>query len=259
MIKKVFYILAAGASSRYGGCKLTETFQDSTRKAVTLPQLAVRFAIDHGATDICVTLNSNRVVSYKGTISHSVLDRIRYECPENVSLHTMFQPQDNYGTGTAISCWKEYVYSEELSTAQSCILFGDNFYGGKSEVLEQYINLDSISSDVTHDLIFTKIERKHESSENLRLAYVTPKWDVVVEKPHGYTNGEFFAGFVAFNGTRFWNSLSESYQIPSVRGEVEITDIINSCNFRRSYLLDCKWGHLTYPGDYDRVQSLVWS
>ena len=223
-----FLILAAGASTRFDGDKLLERFN-----GFTLPQYAVKFAQDNGATRICVTLAERQTYTDGRYMRHAILDDLQELCEPEIAL----QPSQRYGTGAAVSVWQQRI--EEPTV----VLFGDNFYKG---------TLPSMDDDA---LCYSTITRNEPARQNLQLASVLEGF--VIEKPHQQLKGTFFAGFIKMPASS-WNTLPKLQA--SSRNEYEITDIINASPTRKAIALeehDLIWDGITYADDVQRIQALL--
>lgn len=230
-----YLILAAGKSKRFGRNKLEEKFG-----GVSLPQQAAKFALENGATEIYLTISRDGVRANAYDIYHPVLRDIKKICDP----HIIFQPDDVYGPGAAISAWSGIIDGPFI------VLFGDNFYKGKipQEYMDRFIEP---TNQITYFTTLTKIF----DPRNLQLSAVIN--GCVIEKPHGYTDGDFFCGFVRFPDGAF-NNFSNLQR--SDRGEMEITDMINMSPYRQDLNLlelGIKWDDLTYEADIERIQRLM--
>ena len=241
---KNFLILAAGKSKRFGRNKLEEKFC-----GYTLPALAAYYAYVNGAENIYLTLSKEGVTTDGNSVYHPVLENVKealssflvYEDDKKPNLHVAFQSPDVYGPGAALMEWAGVL------TEPFTLLFGDNLYYPPSfdcpfrknrqrEVIYTYRYLDV-------------------SPRNLQLAAVL-KGNILKEKPHSEVSGRFFCGLVQFP-ENFASHVSNLRK--SDRGEIELTDIINSFARSAAPLEDyCEdWSDLTYEGDAPRIRAMV--
>lgn len=241
---KNFLILAAGKSKRFGRNKLEEKFC-----GYTLPALAAYYAYVNGAENIYLTLSKEGVTTDGESVYHPVLDNVKsalpsflvYENDVKPKLQVAFQSPDSYGPGAALMEWAGVL------TEPFTLLFGDNLYFPLSS---QSSHRDPRDGEV----IYT-YKSLDPSPRNLQLAAVL-NGNILKEKPHSEVSGKFFCGLVRFPAN-FAANVSNLRK--SDRGEIELTDIINS--FGRSAVSlshYCKdWSDLTYEGDAPKIHSMV--
>lgn len=212
-----FVILAAGKSTRYGKNKLTEKV-----KGLTLPERCVWFAINNGASRICVTVSEN---------SDALCNSLSEIFP---AIEFEIQNQNKYGPGAALLEWKDKINEDFF------VLFGDNYYEG---IIPQ-INKD--------ELAFTYKTRKADI-RNLQFAAIVD--NKLIEKPHDILEGDYFCGFVHFP-ENYWLIAPEIKE--SSRNEYEITDMINEVECKK-IMIDYNqigfWSDITYPGDIQKIEN----
>jgi hypothetical protein len=108
------------------------------------------------------------------------------------------------------------------------VLFGDNFYSG-----------------FCPPQTFANYTVTYRDCEGLAVCAGMK----LVEKPHRFTGKHFcFTGHCYIDS---WVDLDRS-----VRGEFEITDLLNKIGARPLSLL-CAWEHLSVPSDHERVRQYV--
>ena len=227
---RTFLILAAGSSTRFGSDKLREPI-----KGLTLPEYALKFAVENGAERVCVTLNRKAVMTDGHCVLHPILDDLtsRYW---GVEVEIAFQDESAYGPGAAIAAWEGKIEDDFT------VLFGDNYYEGK---------LPDLAPDWTH----FSYKILGVNPRNLQLAAVIDNY--IVEKPHAFLEGKFFCGFAHFPRD-FWSTLPQLQK--SGRGEYEITDMINLAGNTQAWNLDelgVKWGDITYKSDISKIERLI--
>jgi len=226
-IKKAI-ILAAGASKRFGKNKL-----EILIKGKTLPQYAVEFCIANGMNEVCITISKKDFyIKDYSTLMHPIIEQLE-QYKFLIDVKYSFQNEDEYGPGAALKVWKNYIKEPFIT------LFGDNFYHG---TLEQFQESDCIVS----------YKSKEEDARNLQLAAI--KNNIIIEKPHPFTSGDFFCGFVIFSPVVFDNIENIS---KSDRNEYEITDLINSIANRQFVENKLTWADITFSGDEENVAKLM--
>jgi dTDP-glucose pyrophosphorylase len=231
-----YLILAGGRSKRFGRNKLEEQFEGRT-----LPEMAVEFAVENGATNIFVTLSKSDVGINGPKVFHPIVDRITNLYPW---ARFLFQNEDQYGPGAAITKWSGLIDGPFV------VLFGDNYYRGKINpiYLDQFKNYNNKTTYFT-------TESKSSNPRNLQLAAVIDQY--IIEKPHSFIKGEYFCGMVRFPAGCFdkFNMLRRSD-----RGEIEIADMVNMSETPVPVSLarlGVVWDDLTYLSDIPRLQSLI--
>ena len=228
-------ILAAGRSSRFGRNKLEERFG-----GLTLPQRAALFAQANGCENLYLTLSRSAVKTDGDRVYHPILEDIR---AIGIEPKIAFQDESQYGPGAAVSCWSQVI------TDPVTILFGDNLYMGE---LDKGMN-NFLDSDYNGAVFTTRY--LEANARNLQLAAVID--GIIVEKPHTQIRGDYFCGFVRFPAgyLQRLGSLKKSE-----RGEVEITEMVNFCEARDHWDIDCLnviWADLTYESDLPKMRELV--
>jgi glucose-1-phosphate thymidylyltransferase len=199
-------ILAAGEAKRYGGNKVLTRY-----KKKSLLEWNVLFAVKHGITEICITINKK----YAQEIIDEIDDlKRRYDFVPKFA----FQPDDMYGPAAAIMPWKDL--DEDF-----LLLLGDNYYEG--EIQWSLGDNDCVATCMT----FTK------SEENLRFSYITDD-NRIIEKPHNYDQGRYYIGFMMFKKEMLKNI---DTLVPSGRGEYELTDFFNTGSKRSIQPLNMHW------------------
>ncbi|ATW62695.1 glucose-1-phosphate thymidylyltransferase [Synechococcus phage S-CBWM1] len=240
-----FMILAAGRSSRYGGNKLLEVFNGKT-----LPQYAAEFAAHLNAEEIFLTVSRDGVQTDGTRVFHPVVDNVsRITNSKGIPLRVTFQDPESYGPGGAIMAWDGVVEGPFV------VLFGDNLYLPTLDVKERISGLESWLQS-PEGVAFTYKEIPEPHPRNLQLAAVLDR-EILLEKPHSIVSGEYFCGFVAFP-SNFFTNVGKIRK--SDRGEIELTDMVNSYGARLGIPLSeyCRnWADLTYEGDYGKILSLV--
>ena len=206
-------ILAGGLSKRYGKNKLLETFNKKT-----LMEYNIDFCHQNGIHDI-------HIVYYDETVKKYLIDKGFVKD----KLHR--RPDIPEGTGMSLLTGAKHV------SGRFIVLFGDNFYYG-------------IVKDDFPGAVATFVERKKDE-KNLRLASI--KGDKIIEKPHGYDEGRFFAGYLILNKEQV---LAQTPALSS-RGEIEITEIFNGMRSRLVKPLDIIWEEITYIDDYKKMLDLI--
>lgn len=230
-----YLILAAGESKRFGRNKLEEKFNGKT-----LPLMAAEFALSNGATEIYLTISKNGVRADEHNVYHPVLEEVKKVCDPKIA----FQQEGIYGPGAAINAWSGIIEEPFI------VLFGDNFYKGKfsESALKKFIDPNNQTT------YFTTLT-KSLNPRNLQLSAIVNGY--IIEKPHSYSEGNFFCGFVRFPSGAF-NNFSNLHR--SSRGELEITDMVNMSSKRKGLDLKdlgIKWDDLTYESDIERLQNLI--
>jgi len=224
-------ILAAGKSTRFNGNKLFQKFSDKT-----LLEYAFLFCLRNKIENIFVTVSDFEVLTKSNFGIYKKLFK---------KAEFAFQDKDLYGPAAAIMPWVDKVSDDFL------VLLADNFIWGSidgiSDILNCYNNSCVIGS------IF-----KEDSKENLRLAYIEPDYNKVIEKPHNYTEGNYFGGFCAFQK----RSLKDLKNLkPSIeRNEYEITHLINLNE--KIFTFDLKqlsWKDLTYYHEIIELDKFIYS
>ena len=224
-----FVLLAAGRSSRYGVDKLLVPI-----RGLTLPQRAMMFALNNGGTRLCVTLSGRRS---EVRLEHRILADLTAICPAGV-LEVAWQDDQSYGAGAALLCWKGRIVEPAV------VLFGDNFYAG---------TLPAFPNDEA--LYLTTTTRNAKDEANLSLAVVVD--GRVIEKPHQHTSGTYFTGLARLPAA-FLEALDAV--TPSVRDELEITDLLNQASSLQTIDLadtTLRWAELTRPEDKESVERAV--
>lgn len=212
-----FVILAAGKSTRYGKNKLTEKV-----KGLTLPERCVWFAINNGASRICVTVSEN---------SDALCNSLSEIFP---SVEFEIQNQNKYGPGAALLEWKDKINEDFF------VLFGDNYYEG-------------IIPEINKDELAVTYKTRKADIRNLQFAAIVD--NKLIEKPHDILEGDYFCGFVHFP-ENYWSIAPEIKE--SSRNEYEITDMINEVECKK-IMIDYNqigfWSDITYPGDIQKIEN----
>lgn len=193
-------ILAAGNSSRYGTNKLLAAFNGKT-----LPEYNIDFCIENKITDIYVSISRNHVefkdeyVNNVQYITHPIKSNILTHLYCNyshqgawgedvidVNVKFKFQSNNNYGPAAGLLPWIDDISEDD----EVLILFGDNYLKGTFDksLLKQY------------DAIATYKELQ-EDPTNTRFAAIQN--NTLIEKPHSFTSGTFFIGFMYMTGKGF--------------------------------------------------------
>ncbi|HBY65275.1 MAG TPA: hypothetical protein DEG42_02630 [Acholeplasmataceae bacterium] len=231
MIPKAALILAAGASTRFGKNKLLTKIGDRT-----LPQQCVEFAINNGMDDVYVTISKRDFffLNDHKTLTHPIIESLSpYDCL--INLHYQFQNEEEKGPGAAIKVWQGIINKPFVC------LFGDNYYSGSLPYM-----------DFNEYDCFVSYRELEKNSRNLQLAYLDG--NIVIEKPHAFTEGKFFCGYTAFS-EKVFDQLNNC--LISGRGEYEITDLINFMD-RRCFLFNSLvWGDITFAGDEAKIVDMI--
>lgn len=230
-------ILAAGKSSRYNGNKLTTKFKHST-----LVEWAIVNCFKNEINKVFFTISKDDIKIDDNNLTHDVLQHLNFNIYKNFfkELKIKFQDTSKYGPAAAILPWVDEIDDDFL------ILFGDNFLYGK-------FKFPKFKKDITTSIIGSMY--REDSKENLRLGYINTKTNKVIEKPHNYTEGNFFTGFCAFSENCKENLKKLK---PSFRGEYEITDLINLSEEKIFYdIKDLNWIDLTYKSDDEKIKKHI--
>jgi len=199
-------ILAAGAAKRYGGNKVLTRY-----KKKSLLEWNIALAIKHGVKDIYITINKH----YGPAIIEEVN---KLQKTYIFSVEFAYQDEDKYGPAAAIMPWI-HLNDDFL------LLLGDNYYDGEIQwSLEDY---DCVATSMTFS----------NSEENLRFSYITED-NQIIEKPHNYTQGRYYIGFMMFKKDMLANL---SKLTPSYRGEYELTEFFNLGKKRGVQPLNMHW------------------
>ncbi|MFD1956288.1 NTP transferase domain-containing protein [Paenibacillus thailandensis] len=211
-------ILAGGLSKRYGKNKILEKFRDKT-----LLDYNIDFCIRNNIGKIIVVYYDEQVFTYlKGRYIREV---------ENDIIILIKRPQSPEGTGMSL------LTGARCAGGRFIVLFGDNYYRG-------------ILNDNSMDNIATYVV-KEENEQNKRFAAIVD--NKIIEKPHKFTSGAFFAGYMILNK----DDVLEQPVLLSDRGEVEITDIFNRCEKKNIKQLDIVWEEITYGEDYYKMLEFI--
>ncbi|MFB0843154.1 nucleotidyltransferase family protein [Paenibacillus oleatilyticus] len=212
-------ILAGGLSTRYGKNKILEMF-----KGKTLIDFSLEFCDDN-------SINKKVVVYYDESIANYIREK-HYNQIENGQLILVKRLDSPEGTGMSLRTGAEFAGDRFI------VLFGDNYYKGKL--------------NDTSDLNIATYLSKEEDEKNLRFAAIVD--NNIIEKPHTYSSGLFFTGYMILNKK---DVLSQPIVL-SQRGEVEITDIFNNCVNKKVKELDISWEEITYIEDYNKMESYIY-
>lgn len=245
-------ILAAGNSTRYGENKLLAKFNDKT-----LPEYNIDFCAENGIKEIYITLSKNQVDLVKRAdcaverfISHPILNNTLNHVHENysrqggwgedvpdINLRFKFQESNKYGPAAGLLPWINEISENE----DVLILFGDNFLKGKfdKDLLKEFGGVATYK-----DLPIDPENTRYGAIRNNKL----------VEKPHSYTKGKFFIGFMYVRGSEFKKLLDLQ---PSERGEYEITEFFNSIKKTTITPVVEHWTDLTYKSDDEKILSAI--
>ncbi|KPV58966.1 hypothetical protein QJ48_13515 [Paenibacillus sp. A3] len=212
-------ILAGGLSTRYGKNKILEIF-----KGKTLIDFSLEFCDENN-------IEKKVVVYYDESIANYISEK-HYNQIENGQLVLVKRPDSPEGTGMSLRTGADFAGDRFV------VLFGDNYYKGKL--------------NDTSDLNIATYLSKEEDEKNLRFAAIVD--NKIIEKPHTYSSGLFFTGYMILNK----NDILSQPIILSKRGEVEITDIFNNCVNKKVKELDISWEEITYIEDYNKMESYIY-
>lgn len=226
-------ILAAGRSQRFGENKLLIPFD-----SLTLTEHSLKFLAENGIDGkIVIVINKSDVyISNRDKIIQPVMHRLLGSPYYNERIEFVFQNPDEYGPAAAIKAAASKIDDDFI------ILSGDNYYSGKI--------------DKTFGASTAKATYKYfDNSElNLRLAYVDKLNNKIIEKPHSFTQGEYFCGYMMFRHSE----LKRIYDLPiSIRGEYEITDFFNSAQSIKFEELTINWTDITFYEDIPNVLTYI--
>ena len=230
-------ILAAGKSSRFGENKLLIDFSGKN-----LVLWNIKFAQENKIDNKIIIVINKQDCDFidDNRITHPIIESVRYHYPihDFPNIIFEFQKTDEYGPAAGIKAASNYI------TEDYVVLFGDNFLHGK-------IDMELYNSDVK--VTFRELER---STENLRLGAIVGNNNkfTVKEKPHNYTEGNFYCGFTIFA----YHTLEKLKELkPSKRGEYEITEFINMFKNKILMFLDINWIDITYKEDIEKTTQYI--
>jgi dTDP-glucose pyrophosphorylase len=227
-------ILAAGRSQRFGENKLLIPFD-----SLTLTEHSLKFLAENGITGkIVIVINKSDVyISNRDKIIQPVMHRLLGSPYYSENIEFVFQNPDEYGPAAAIRSAAGKIKDDFI------ILSGDNYYSGKIDTTFP----DGATAKATYRYL-------PDSELNLRLAYVNLDENKIIEKPHNFSSGEYYCGYMMLK----YEELEKVNTMEiSPRGEYEITDFFNSSKKKAFEPLSIKWTDITFYEDIPTVLKYI--
>lgn len=227
-------ILAAGRSQRFGENKLLIPFD-----SLTLTEHSLKFLTENGITGkIVIVINKSDVyISNRDKIIQPVMHRLLGSPYYSENIEFVFQNPDEYGPAAAIKAAASKIKDDFI------ILSGDNYYSGKID--------KTFPQGVTAKATY---KYHPESEANLRLAYVDKENNKIIEKPHNYTEGNYYCGYMMLK----YEELDKIHTMEvSSRGEYEITDFFNTSKKTAFEPLTINWTDITFYEDIPTVLKYI--